>query len=332
MNETTVFQRLNALADATRGRILAVLDPHELTVSELCAVVQLPQSTVSRHLRILSDEGWVTTRAEGTSRYYRVRSRLESGMARVWDVVRESLATSPEALQDAERAREIVARRRTRSQEFFRTAAGQWDSLRAELFGGRPEFPALLALLDPGWVVGDLGCGTGQLAAALAPYVERVVGVDESPDMLAAATRRLEGAEGGERVELREGRLEALPVDDGELDVALLSLVLHYVTEPVRALEEANRVLAPGGQVLVVDMMAHGREEYAEGMGHRWQGFTEPQLRRWLEEAGFTDVFHGHLPMDEEASGPVLFVARARKKGLTPVVAGRSSGMDTHRT
>ena len=213
MNETTVFQRLNALADATRGRLLAVLNRHELTVSELCAVVQLPQSTVSRHLRILADEGWVSSRAEGTSRYYRLKTRLEPGMARLWDVVRDSLADSAEAVQDAERARDVVARRRTRSQEFFRSAAGQWDSVRTELFGRRPEFPALLALLDPGWVVGDLGCGTGQLAATLAPYVAGVIGVDESPDMLAAAGRRMEALPGGSRVELREGRLEALPID-----------------------------------------------------------------------------------------------------------------------
>jgi ubiquinone/menaquinone biosynthesis C-methylase UbiE/DNA-binding transcriptional ArsR family regulator len=315
MNETTVFQRLNALADVTRGRLLAVLDRDELTVTELCGVVQLPQSTVSRHLRILADEGWVATRAEGTSRYYRLRSRLEPGMARLWEVVRDSLRTSPEAVQDAERAREIVARRRTRSQEFFRTAAGRWDSVRAELFGRQPEYPALLALLERSWVVGDLGCGTGQLTATVAPYVSRVIGVDESPDMLAAARRRLASLPDGDGVELREGRLESLPVGDGELDVALLSLVLHYVPEPERGLAEAYRALKPGGRVLIVDMVAHGREEYAERMGHRWRGFTEDQVSGWLASAGFTEVFHRHLPLDEEASGPVLFVARATKPG-----------------
>ena len=312
MNETTVFQRLSSLSDETRGRLLHVLEERELTVSELTAVLQLPQSTVSRHLKILSDEGWVTSRAEGTSRYYRRARALEPDAEQLWHVVRSSLAGSPEAAQDEERAREIEARRRTRSQEFFRTAAGRWDSVREELFGAHPEFPALLALLDPEWVVGDLGCGTGQLAEELAPYVDRVVAVDESPDMLEAARRRLEAVDPGD-VEVRDGRLEALPVADGELDVALLSLVLHYVPEPARALEEAARTLRPGGRVLVIDMVAHGREEYRERMGHLWQGFTEEQVRMWTEAAGFEAVRYTHLPMDEEAEGPLLFVATGTK-------------------
>ena len=315
MNEATVFQRLSSLSDETRGRLLYVLEERELTVSELVAILQLPQSTVSRHLRILADEGWATGRAEGTKRYYRRTNRLEPEARQLWEVVKASLSGSAEVEQDRERAREVVARRRTRSQEFFRTAAGKWDALRAELFGARPELPALLALLDPDWVVGDLGCGTGQLAETVAPYVRRVVAVDESPDMLEAARRRVEGAPEG-NVEVREGRLESLPVGDGELDAAVFSLVLHYVPEPQRALEEAARVLAPGGRLLWIDMVAHGREEYRERMGHVWQGFTEEQVREWTEAGGFEGVRYRHLPMDEEAAGPLLFVAAAgRKRG-----------------
>ena len=312
MDTDAVFQRLNSLSDETRGRLLHVLEGRELTVSELTSVLQLPQSTVSRHLRILSDEGWVTSRAEGTKRYYRRARRLEPEARQLWEVVRVSLSGSAEAAQDEERAREMVSRRRTRSQEFFRTAAGKWDSLRTELFGERPELRALLALLDPEWVVGDLGCGTGQLSATVAPYVSRVVAVDESPDMLDAARRRLAQLREG-TVEVREGRLEALPLDDGALDVALLSLVLHYVPAPERALAEAARVLRPGGRVLLVDMIAHGREEYRERMGHLWQGFTERQVREWADAAGFAGLRYRHLPMDEEASGPLLFVATAAK-------------------
>lgn len=312
MNESTVFQRLSSLSDATRARLLRVLESRELTVSELETVLQLPQSTVSRHLRILAGEGWVTGRAEGTSRYYRRTSRLDPDARRLWSVVREALEESPESAQDEERAAEVVAGRRTRSREFFSSAAGQWDSLRAELFGAHPEFPALLALLDPTWVVGDLGCGTGRLAATLAPYVSRVVAVDDSPDMLEGARRRLAALSAGD-VEIREGQLEALPLEDGVLDVAVFSLVLHYVPAPERALAEAHRVLRPAGRVLVVDMVEHGRAEYREGMGHVWPGFTGPQMREWLEAAGFGGVRHRHLPMDEKAKGPVLFVAAASK-------------------
>src|SRR5690606_30036240 len=114
-------------------------------------------------------------------------------------------------------------------------------------------------LLDEGWTVGDLGCGTGQVAASLAPFVARVVAVDESAAMLAAARGRLGGVG---NVEVRAGELESLPLDDAELDAAVVFLVLHYLSDPGAALREVARVLRPGGRVLVVDMMPHEREEY----------------------------------------------------------------------
>lgn len=309
MNET-VFHRLSALADATRGRILHVLDGHELTVGELVVVLQLPQSTVSRHLRILSDEGWLVSRSEGTSRFYTLSGHLASGAEELWRVVRGSLAESAEGAQDVERAREVVSGRRTRSQEFFATAGGQWDAVRAELFG-EPEARGLLALMDPGWEVGDLGCGTGRLAETMAPYVARVVAVDESSDMLDAARRRL--ADVG-NVALSRGRLEALPLGDASLDVAVLGLVLHHVPAPEKALGEAARVLRAGGRLLVLDMVAHGREEYRERMGHIWSGFERKRLEGWLREAGFERVAWHPMRADPEAKGPLLFTAVATKR------------------
>lgn len=301
-----IHATLGSLADPTRTRLLLLLGRHELSVNELCAAVQLPQSTVSRHLKLLSDEGWLSTRSEGPSRYYRLAPRLEPTARRLWQVIRDGLAAQPEAGQDRARAAQVVSERRTRSQEFFSSAAGQWDALRAELFGPRAGLTGLLALLADDMVIGDLGCGTGAASAELAPYARRVVAVDESKAMLAAARRRLHDHG---NVELRSGALEALPLDDGELDAAVMSLVLHYVAEPVAALSEARRVLKPGGRLVVVDMMAHGRAEYRETMGHMWQGFTEEQMRAWLAECGFGSVRWRGLAAEAGARGPVLFAA-----------------------
>lgn len=313
MNGSAVFQRLSSLADPTRGRLLSVLEGRELSVSELTAVLQMPQSTVSRHLRILSDEGWLVSRSEGTSRFYTLSGRLDESAARLWEVVREALRGSPESAHDAERAGAVLARRRTRSQEYFSSAAGEWDAVRAELFGTHPERGALLALLGADWTVADLGCGTGRLAETVAPFVKHVLAVDESRDMLAAARERLATPELAGRVELREGRLEALPIEDGKLDLALLALVLHYVPDPPAALSEAQRVLRPGGRLLVVDMRTHERQEYRDRMGHLWQGFEREQLEGWLEEAGFRELRWHELPPDPEATGPLLFAAVAEK-------------------
>ncbi|HEX9939940.1 MAG TPA: metalloregulator ArsR/SmtB family transcription factor [Longimicrobium sp.] len=307
-----IFERMSALADSTRSRLLMVLERQELTVGELCAVLQLPQSTVSRHLKTLSDEAWVTSRAEGTSRRYRMSGdRLEPAARRLWTLVREQVSTLPWADQDTQRLRSVLAQRSTRSQEFFSTAAGQWDRLREELFGRRADLLGLLGLMDPAWTVGDLGAGTGQVSASLAPFVRRVVAVDSSAAMLGSARARLAGVD---NVELRAGELEALPVDDGELDAALLFLVLHYVAEPAAALAEARRALKPGGVLLVVDMAPHDRDDYRQAMGHVWLGFGAEQLEGWMRGAGLGAVRYVPLPADPAAKGPTLFAARGVKE------------------
>jgi SAM-dependent methyltransferase len=299
-----IHARLGTLADETRTRLLLLVARHELSVSELCGALLLPQSTVSRHLKVLADDGWVVTRAEGASRYYRI-ARLQGATKRLWQVVRQEVASLPEAAQDAARVGRVLRERRTRSQEFFSTAAGQWDALRVEVFGARAGLAGLLALLPDRLVVGDLGCGTGVVATELAPYVERVIAVDESKAMLAAARRRVSGCT---NIELRAGALEALPVADGELDAAVLSLVLHYVPDPLRALAEARRAVRAGGRLVVVDMVAHGRTEVRYAIGQVWQGFTEEQLRAWLAETGFTGVRWQALAPLPAAKAPVLFV------------------------
>jgi ArsR family transcriptional regulator len=306
-----MLHRMTALADATRGRLLLALERQELTVSELCAALQLPQSTVSRHLKVLAEGGWVGSRPDGASRRYRMATtELDQPARRLWNLVREQLSITPGATRDAERVRSVLARRQTRSQEFFASSAGQWDRLRSELFGHRFETLALLGLLDPDWTVGDLGCGTGLVSAALAPFVRGVVAVDASAAMLGAARKRLTGQP---NVDLRSGDLGSLPLDDEALDAAVLFLVLHYLAEPRRVLAEVGRVLKPGGRLLVVDMMPHEREYYRQEMGHVWLGFADDQLGEWVSAEGFRGFRYRGLPADPDAKGPTLFAASARR-------------------
>jgi ArsR family transcriptional regulator len=203
----------------------------------------------------------------------------------------------------------VLAERSTKSQQFFSTSAGQWDRMRLELFGRRADI-ALLGLLDESWTVADLGCGTGAVTQALAPFVRGVIAVDESNAMLGAARKRLHGAE---NVDIRNGRLEALPLADGEVDVALLFLVLHYAPEPAKVIAEAVRVLRPGGRLLVLDMMPHERQDLKQTMGHLWQGFDSRTLGAWMESAGLEAVRYNPLPADTEAKGPLLFAAAGKR-------------------
>jgi len=307
-----ILDHMTALSDPTRCRMLLLLEKHELTVSELCSVLQLPQSTVSRHLKTLADDGWVTSRRDGTSRFYTMPvGDLDAGAARLWPLISEQVTSTRGAQQDERRLRSVLSRRRAKSQEFFASAAGGWDRLRGELFGDEFFLWAVLGLIDPSLVVGDLGCGTGQLTEVVAPYVRRVISVDGSDDMLEAARERLSGAT---NVDIRQGELESLPIESGELDVAMLSLVLHYSPEPPRALAEVGRVVRTGGRVLVVDMLPHDREEYQQQMGHVWLGFSETQTTRLVTAAGFENVRVRMLPVDPDAKGPALFAAMAVKQ------------------
>lgn len=310
----TVLDRLAALADPTRGRILLALERHELAVGELAVALQLPQSTVSRHLKTLVDAGWVAMRAEGASRRYRLTLGGDGGGAReLWAAVREPFATLPAAAHDAERLRAVLAERRSAARAFFSSAAAQWDRLRTELFGARLDALALLPLLDDDLVVGDLGCGTGAVAYVLAPFVRRVVAVDHSREMLAVAHEQLADRP---NVELREGDLDALPVAAGELDAALIVLTLHHAPDPGAVLAEAARATRAGGRVVVVDMLPHDRESFRLEMGHVWLGFAEEQLADWCAAAGLERMRYVALPADPAARGPALFAASARRRDV----------------
>jgi ubiquinone/menaquinone biosynthesis C-methylase UbiE len=313
-----ILDHLSALADTTRSRLLLLLDRHELTVSELCGIMQLPQSTVSRHLKALADTGWIAARAEGTSNLYAMtRDELDPSARRLWALVREQVGPTPAAAQDQRRVNTVLAERRSKSQEFFSSSAGQWDRLRDELFGERFHLAALPAFADAEWTIGDLGCGTGQMTAALAPFVKHVLAVDASAAMLQAARKRLQSFE---NVELRRGELEALPIDDGRLDAAMLALVLHHLPEPELALRDVSRVLKPHGRLLIVDMLPHERESYRQQMGHVWLGFSDEHVRRILNESGFGGVRVVPLSPDPKSKGPGLFVATANKRSTKQIV------------
>ena len=299
-----IHQRLSHLAMADRTRLLRLLELEELAVGEVARVVQMPQSTVSRHLKALEDDGWVTARRDGTARLFALRADLPDDLRGVWDVVRR--ATDGDHADDGLRLASVLAARELDSRRFFVEVAERWTEVRRELFGGGFLLPSLLALLPPELVVADLGCGAGDTLAWLAPAVRRAIGVDREPAMLAAAARRLEGIA---NVELLAGTLEDLPLEAASLDAALLMLVLHHVGSPREVLAEVRRALRPGGRAVVLDMVAHDREAYRRSMGHVHLGFSEADVAAWATEAGLVLRSWRVLSPDPAATGPALFVA-----------------------
>lgn len=273
-------------------------------------MLQLPQSTVSRHLKSLTSAGLLQSRRDGTSRFYAL-SRSMEGSA-LWKTVSQNLpAAQPhETAADERRLEAVLAERRARSRDFFSSAATEWDRLREQLYGRSFQLRALLALLDPSLTVADLGCGTGAVSDCLAPFVRQVYAIDGSLEMLQAARSRLSGQS---NVHTMQGELEALPLEDASVDAALLVLVLQYLPEPAGVLREAFRILRPGGKLLIVDLIPHERKNLQLQMKHAWAGFEERTVRRWLDEAGLIPGAHHLLPPDPESQGPQLFAATAQR-------------------
>jgi ArsR family transcriptional regulator len=318
-----LLDRLAALGEAVRLRLLRLLEREELSVGELARVVQLPQSTVSRHLKVLADGGWLIKRTEGTATLYRlIESEMPPASRDLWRTVRDQMTPSarngdrqgspapdePELTEDLRRLAAVLADRRSDSQAYFGRVAGQWDDVRTELFGDRATFQALLTLLPREWTVADLGCGTGNAAELLAPNVGAVIAVDQSVPMLRAARKRLAEFD---NVTFQRGELERLPLPDGSVDAAVCILVLHHVENIAGACAEIRRILRPGGTALIVDMVEHDRVSYRHTMGHRWLGFSRRTMESTMAGADFVGIRYQVLSSHPQAKGPGLFACTA---------------------
>lgn len=299
---------LGSLGDPTRLRLLRLLERRELGVADLVSALQLPQSTVSRHLKVLSDQGWVKNRAEGTNRIYRMPAPEETVARKLWNVAKDQTEEWATAKQDQLRLDQLESRRPQEALAFFAGAAGTWDRLRSELYGNSFNDSALLSLIPTDWTVADLGCGSGILTARIAPHVEKVIGVDQSTAMLKAAKKRTAAFR---NVELRPGSLEALPLGDASVDAALLVLALSYLKDTRLALAEMSRVLKPGGRAVVVDLLRHDREQFRIEMGQTSRGFSRDELHDLLVESGLERVSCRPLAPEAEAKGPALLLATA---------------------
>lgn len=304
---------LTQLGDLARVRLLRLVERTELGVGELATASQLPQSTVSRHLKALHDHGWIIKRSEGTASLYRLdEGSLDPDFRQLWETTRDRLAASPVFADDASRLKEVLGSRRTDSRAFFGRIGGEWHELRHELFGTGFGAEAMLGFLDPSWVVADLGCGTGDAAERLAPVVAEVIAVDREASMLDASKKRLKEFD---NIRFLRGDLMDLPLEAGSIDAAVMMLVLHHLSEPARALSEAAKALRPGGVMLIVDMVAHDRETYRQTMGHEHLGFQEEEMRTMGHDVGFDRITWRRLRPMATGKGPGLFAAAFFKGG-----------------
>lgn len=320
MVELATFDAILAAAaaagEATRLRLLALLAEAELTVSELVTILGQSQPRISRHLKLLAEAGLVERHREGSWVFFRA---AQSGP--VAELARDLLAklTAGEAPLAADRARlaEVRQARAEQAARYFAAHAADWDELRSmhipeervetavrKAAEGRP-FDALL----------DLGTGTGRMIELLAPLAMRVVGIDQSPQMLSLARVRIERA-GLRNVQLRQGDIYAMPVEPNAFDLAVMHQVLHYLDDPLRAIREAARALRPGGRLLIVDFAPHEEEALRTAHAHRRLGFAPDEVASFMAAAGLELIARDDLSPQSSEAGKLtvsLWLGRDRR-------------------
>ncbi len=273
--------RLKVLADATRVRLLALLEREELTVAELSSITRLAQPRVSTHLARLKEAGLVRDRRAGVSAYYRFdEAGLDEAQRALWRTLREG-SDDPLLRQDAERIPDVLAARASDA-NWADSVAGDMERHYSPGRTWEALARSALPLLTPGRVL-DIASGDGVLAELLAPHSQEYVCVDASSRVVVAASERLRRFG---HVQVREGDMHALPFEDGHFDLVVLMHALTYAARPAVAVAEAARVLRPGGRLLLSSLARHEHRAAVEAYGHVNLGFTDKELRRFMEKAG----------------------------------------------
>lgn len=279
--------KFKALADETRLRLVSILSSYELSVNELVQILDMGQSRVSRHLKILAEAGLLRARRDGLWVFYTAPANGANA-----DFLKAILPFLPDSAQrqaDLTHAGLMLEERARRAQQFFNAMAEKWDDLNSEILG-QFDLPARVASALPACchVAADLGCGTGAVLARICEKAELAIGVDGSSAMLELCRSRLScPISGAPGLSLRIGELSHLPLANQEADFACLNLVLHHLPDPASAFSEIRRILAPGGTLFITDFLKHNDEAMRSRYGDHWLGFEQEELASFLTACNF---------------------------------------------
>jgi ArsR family transcriptional regulator len=282
------WDTLKILSDPTRLRLLALVIREELSVAELQEILGMGQSRISSQLALLRQAGLVVDRRDGKKAYYSLRPRLPAGQLALVKAAVESVADLEVLAEDGRHLDRVLAKRRRVSEQYFNLIAGRLG--RNHCPGRSWEAIGRLALrLVPPVVVADLGAGEGLISQLIARNAKQVWCIDNSPRMVEVGTE-LARKNDLTNLTYKLGDIEQVPLPDESVDLAILSQALHHARHPQRAVDEAHRILRPGGQLLILDLAEHGFERARELYADHWLGFKESALEAFLKKAKFVKI------------------------------------------
>lgn len=291
-----LLKTLRLISDPSRLRILLLLEREDLTVAELQEILAMGQSRISTHLAQLKSAGIVEDRKQGKNSIYRLREREFA------DILHQAGQEVAEAAEDARALGLVLEKRRDKVRGYFDELAGKFgrNYVPGRSWKGLAE--TLLQLMPP-MVIADLGAGEGTFSQLLAQRAEKVIAIDSSANMVEFGSN-LALEHGITNLDYRLGDLEDPPIDSGSVDLAFFSQSLHHAIHPERAVGAAARILKPGGRIVILDLKKHSFEQARELYADTWLGFSEVELRGFLEKAGFKEV--QSWVVDREAQSPGL--------------------------
>lgn len=308
---SSTLKSLRALSDPTRLRIVALLERDELSVNELQEVTRMGQSRISTHLGLLQDAELVQSRREGKRTYYRLNQNADNTAREFIAVAVRGAKEMPEHTADEVNLKRVLARRNDQQQLYFNQIAGRFD----RSYGpGRSwqAFGQMLLRVLPPLVVADLGAGEGLLSELLALRCKKVIAVDNSEKIVAFGAAKAK-KNGLKNLEFRLGDLQAPPIDPQSVDLVVLSQALHHAVEPDKTIAACFKILKPGGQIMILDLLQHTFAKARELYGDRWLGFPESDLQRWLESAGFKKVEINVVAREDEPPNFTTLLASGEK-------------------
>lgn len=291
----SMLKSLKLLSDPTRLRILMLVEHEALFVAELQEILGMGQSRISTQLSLLKTEGLVSDERSGKNNIYTCAADSD-----LMEVARLAAAEVPEVAADETALRHLLRKRKDSSRAYFDELAGRFGKDYVPGRSWKALAEALIKVLNYK-VVADLGAGEGTLAQLLAQRAEKVIAVDLSPKMVEFG-QNLAVQNGLSNLEYRIGDIEAPPIENDSLDLAILSQALHHAEHPQRALDAAFRILKPGGRLIVLDLLLHTFEEAREMYADRWLGFSESDLATMMEKSGFVQI--ETVVADRESEAP----------------------------